>query len=230
MAKTLKLRRLQNPRDEQTNNDKGEQPKKKRSRLTTESLSDDSDGNKSLVHMGGKLLSIARNIQAANTKAAKSRRSNGEEDSEDSSSGSSSDSSSILSLASNIRNNIEASKNPAAASTRDDEEDSEDSSSGSSSDSSSTDDSDGSSMTRRDINVAKKKKKPATITTMTTTTTTTRRTTRTAKTRMTTTTTITLDLRFNIHVTRTTMRIKIATSKRIVWRERRLMKSLSKLS
>ena len=195
MAKTIKLGRLQNPRDEQTNNDKGEQPKKKRSRLTTELLSDESDGNKSLVPMGGKLLSIARNIQAANTKAAKSRRSNGEEDSEDSSSGSSSDSSS-----------------------------------GSSSDSSSTDDSDGSSMTRRDINVAKKKKKPATITTMTTTTTTTRRTTRTAKTRMTTTTTITLDLRFNIHVTRTTMRIKIATSKRIVWRERRLMKSLSKLS
>ena len=94
MAKTIKLGRLQNPRDEQTNNDKGEQPKKKRSRLTTEFLSDESDGNKSLVPMGGKLLSIARNIQAANTKAAKSRRSNGEEDSEDSSSGSSSDSSS----------------------------------------------------------------------------------------------------------------------------------------
>ncbi len=78
MAKTIKLRRslgLQNPRDEQFYNDKGEQPKKKRSRLTTESLSDDSDGNKSLVPMGGKLLSIARNIQAANTKAAKSRRS-----------------------------------------------------------------------------------------------------------------------------------------------------------
>jgi hypothetical protein len=173
MAKTIKLRRslgFQNPRDEQLNNgkgeepkkrrsNKGEQPKKKRSRLTTESLSEESDGNKSLVHIGGKLLSIARNIQAANTKAAKSMRSNGEEDSEDSSSGSSSDSSSILSLAINIRNNIEASKNQAAASTRDDEEDSEDSSSGSSSDSSATDDSDGSSMTRRDINVAKKKKK-----------------------------------------------------------------------
>ena len=47
------------------------------------------------MHSGGKVLSLARNnIPAANTKAAKSRRSNGEEDSEDSSSGSSSDSSS----------------------------------------------------------------------------------------------------------------------------------------
>ena len=67
MAKTIKLRRslgFQNPRDEQLNNgkgeepkkrrsNKGEQPKKKRSRLTTESLSEESDGNKSLVHIGG---------------------------------------------------------------------------------------------------------------------------------------------------------------------------------
>ena len=74
MAKTIKLRRslgFQNPRDEQLNNGKGEEPKKrrsnegeepktKRSRIPTKKdcfeSSSESNGNESVVRRGGKQL------------------------------------------------------------------------------------------------------------------------------------------------------------------------------